>query len=117
MDKMNVSYYLSERLVSKIDERSCLRSCNRSRQITDDLNRFYDMLDAGLRNALAALDSDEIRTIIGAINRHPQALQVCGSDIKRTLDDIVNIPSISSKIENLDDITCFALWDWARTNR
>lgn len=116
MEKLNVSYYLSERLVAKIDERSSLRSGNRSRQITDDLNRFYDLLDAGLHSALATLSVDEIRMVIGAIKSRPVDRQMPGTDTKAELMRMID-PSIASRIEPLDDIACFALWDWARTNR
>lgn len=116
MEKLNVSYYLSERLVAKIDERSSLRTGNRSRQITDDLNKFYDLLDAGLRSALTTLSGDEIRMIIGAIKARPIASQMPGTDTKSELMGIVD-PSIASRIEFMDDIACFALWDWARTHR
>lgn len=117
MEKLNVSYYISEKLASKIDERSCLRSGNRSQQVTDDLNRFYDMLDAGLRAALDALTGDEIRMVIAAIKAHPVSSQNIGSDIKRSLTDIIGAPSIAAKIDTLDDIACFALLDWARSSR
>lgn len=117
MEKLNVSYYLSERLVSKIDERSSQRSGNRSRQVADDLGRFYDMLDAGLQSALNTLTSEEIRTLIGAINSQSYSSKLIGSDIKTSLLQTVSQNSIASKIATLDDIACFALWDWARTHR
>ncbi|MBQ9396026.1 MAG: hypothetical protein IJU23_11030 [Proteobacteria bacterium] len=115
MEKLNVSYYLSERLVSKIDERSVQRSGNRSRQVTDDLGKFYDMLDAGLNAALDVFPNDDLRVIIGAIKARPLPGQT--TDIKTALMTIVGAPSITAKIETLDDIACYALWDWARTNR
>lgn len=115
MEKLNVSYYLSERLVAIIDERSFLRSGNRSRQISDDLGKFYDMLDAGLRAALDVLTNDDLRVIIGATKARPLPVQT--TDIKTALMAIVGTPSITAKIETLDDIACYALWDWARTNR
>ncbi|MBQ1265432.1 MAG: hypothetical protein IIY06_01510 [Proteobacteria bacterium] len=114
MEKLNVSYYLSERLVSKIDERSGQRSGNRSRQVADDLGRFYDLLDAGLHAALEALTSDEIRSLISALKSQQIPSPV---GVKSALMDIVKHPSITPKIAALDDIACFALWDWARTNR
>ena len=116
MEKLNVSYYLSERLVAKIDERSSQRSGNRSRQVADDLNRFYDMLNAGLQTALNAMTSDEIRMLIGAIKAQPNSAHM-GSDIKTSLLRMVSPLPIASRIATLDDIACFALWDWARTHR
>ena len=116
MEKLNVSYYLSERLVAKIDERSSQRSGNRSQQISDDLGKFYDMLDDGLRSALDMLTSDEIRMVIGVIKSRPMASQKPGTNAKLELLGIVD-PSVASRIAALDDIACYALWDWARTNR
>ena len=116
MEKLNVSYYLSERLVSKIDERSSQRSGNRSRQVADDLSRFYEMLDAGLQTALNAMTVDEIRVLIGVIKAQPHADKI-GSAIKTSLLSMVSALPIASRIATLDDIACFALWDWARTRR
>ena len=116
MEKLNVSYYLSERLVSKIDERSLQRSGNRSRQVADDLSRFYDMLDAGLQTALNVMTADEIRTLVGVIKAQPRSEQM-GSDIKTALLKMVSALPIASRIASLNDIACFALWDWARTHR
>ena len=117
MEKLNVSYYLSEWLVSKIDERSCQRSGNRSRQVADDLGRFYSLLDTGLRSALDVLTSDEIRSVIGAIKTQPVTSQTMDADIKTALLGIIGSDTIASKIKTLDNIACFALWDWARTHR
>lgn len=111
MDKLNVAYYLPEQLVSRIDERSYLRSSNRSRQVADDLNRFYDMLESGLQSALNVLSNDEIRVVIEAIRSKPLPVSA-----KHALIGTVRDLSIVAKIESLDDIACLALWDWARTN-
>ena len=121
MEKLNVSYYLPDRLVNKIDERSRLRFGNRSRQMTDDLCQFYELLDIGLHSALRVLDNEELRAIIGAIHARPASAIPLGAALKHTLMDAVerfshNAVPITSKIAALDDIACFALWDWARTN-
>ena len=115
MEKLNVSYYLPEHLVSKIDERSRLRSANRSRQMTDDLFQFYELLDIGLH-------ADELRVIIAAIHARPVSSIPIGTASKHALMDVVDRfghgnDVVTSKIGQLDDFACFALWDWARTNR
>lgn len=122
MEKLNVSYYLPEHLVSKIDERSRLRSANRSRQMTDDLFQFYELLDIGLHSALRTLDADELRVIIAAIHARPVSSIPIGTASKHALMDVVERfghgnDVVTSKIGQLDDFACFALWDWARTNR
>lgn len=122
MEKLNVSYYLPEHLVTKIDERSRMRSANRSRQMTDDLFQFYELLDIGLHSALRALDGDDLRIIIGAIHARPTSSIPIGTASKHALIDVVERfgrgnEHITAKIAQLDDFACFALWDWARTNR
>lgn len=122
MEKINVSYYLPEHLVSKIDERSRLRLANRSRQMTDDLIQFYELIDIGLHSALQSLTGDDLRIIIGAIHARPASFMPLGSASKYALMDAVErfergTETVISKIAALDDFACFALWDWARTNR
>jgi hypothetical protein len=123
MEKLSVSYYLPEHLVSKIDERSRTRSANRSRQMTDDLCQFYELLDIGLHSALTMLDGDDLRIIIGAIHSRPTPYIPIGTASKHALMDVVErfrheaAIAIKPKIAALDDISCFALWDWAITNR
>lgn len=119
MDKLTVSYYLPETLVNKIDERGA-SSGNRSRQLCDDLLQFYDMLDFGLKAALRALDADELRTVIQAIQARALPSLPTLSASKPTLADVVTRFSpdtaLANKIDAFDNLTCYALFDWALDN-
>lgn len=120
MDKLSVSYYLSESLVSKIDERGKIAT-NRSAQLSEDLTQFYDMLDFGIRCAMRAFTAEELRLIINAIHSRTRKTWPSLSTSRSSLLDCVsrmneNTSCIETKIEHLDNLTCFALFDWARAN-
>jgi len=120
MDKLTVSYYLPEILVNKIDERGAI-SGNRSRQLCDDLCQFYDMLDFGLKAALRVLNADELRIVIQSIQARALTSLPTLSASKPMLVDVVSRFSrdgeaVANKIEAFDNLTCYALFDWARAN-
>lgn len=120
MDKLSVSYYLSETLVSKIDERGRMIS-NRSAQLAEDLTQYYDMLDFGLKTCVRIFTSDELRIIISVIKARTHKTWPSWLTAKSSLLDCFfrfdgDADAIKTKIEHLDNLTCFALYDWAKSN-
>lgn len=118
MDKLTVSYYLPESLVIKIDSRGAYS--NRSKQLCDDLCTFYDILDSSLKKALKKLTADDLKTVMLCIRSASFISQPTLSASKATLVDVIsrysNADGLRARIEKFDDLTCFALFDWARAN-
>ena len=107
--KMCVSYYLPEELVDRIDKRSYSKFRNRSQQMTQDLNVFYDLVEASTRDAIKSFTTEELAIMVKALR--PVKRFVKEEVLMRLKDN----KSLLAKLKSLSDFALFAVWDWAIT--